>query len=232
MDLGDRKNTDVATANMQLITAVAIGDLETAKSAVASGADIYWTCCEKRIKVRPRYQNMPNALLENASVFEVALVGDFEDIISWLVDIGYDLNRTFIECYTPLQTAVSYSPINTIRLLISLGADVNKQNGMGTTAIGCACRFQRSDVLEYLLSIGANVDVTNQSGSTALHGACKSQFPRGIELLLGYGADPDTKNSNGYKPIDLLPQSASICRSIFTAGSATKACYSRKTAPK
>ena len=119
-----------------------------------------------------------------------------EDLISFLIDQGLDINTPTPQGWTPLFIAVRDGQPEAAKLLIYRKADLNAQTDRGATALMMAVSQKfpsekaRQDLLAYMLKRGANPNQTDAFGNSALYYAAALQKPQAAQLLYEYGAAP------------------------------------------
>jgi hypothetical protein len=82
-----------------------------------------------------------------------ASVGGHEEMISFLVSSGADVNRkTRLTGETPLMAAAEMGQLGTVKVLLKNGADPCASDKEGHTAEGLAKKYRHGEIAEYLSS--------------------------------------------------------------------------------
>ncbi|KAK2811930.1 hypothetical protein FQN50_001637 [Emmonsiellopsis sp. PD_5] len=151
--------------------------------------------------INPNQQNK-----KGMSVLSLAALGNSEDVINKLLELGADVNMQlkYRECGSALVVAARYSNKDTIQLLLKAEADVNLQliYGWYGSALVAAVVSENKETIQLLLDAEADVNLTLSYGnfSSAL-AAAVSQISTDkdiIQLLLNAGADVNMQLSCGY----------------------------------
>lgn len=170
-----------------LIADAYYGDLLRVKEDVEKGAPLDFTLYfsdEER-----EYTDMEfNALHAAAS-------GGSEDVINYLLDLGFDINSQTPNKWTPLFIAARDGNSEAAKLLIFRGADLNTQTDLGATPLLMAVtqnypsEKERTELITYMLKRGANPNLATQSGYNALFYAAATHRLPVVQLLLENGAE-------------------------------------------
>jgi len=182
----------------KLANAVVDKDLNTLDSLLQSGIDINITEEDKGATV-----------LLIASSFK-----DYEDIVSYLISSGADVNFTGKDGKTPLMWAAGNS-LESTKILLENGADVNAKGNDGMTAFiqstfGILSKKVSTDVMDLLLENGADVNSAltgkDASGWTALLFASINGDIELAEYLILKGANVNHTSNEGSTALSLARQ--------------------------
>jgi ankyrin repeat protein len=139
--------------NKTLKDAIMNDDLETAKRAVAEGADVDFrlntgdTFLTHLIK-----NNKPN----------------HEAIINLLLENGANTEKKDSEESTPLIIAAKLSRSNIVALLIAHKAQVDEKDAQGNSALMIAIKEKSEEIARMLIAAKANLYIRNVDGASAL----------------------------------------------------------------
>lgn len=112
----------------------------------------------------------------------------------------------------PIELAVIYGHIETVKYLISKGVNIKVKTGpSGFTLHHWACQSKHLAVSELLCKEGLNIDAKGKWKRTALHQNVywedemwmESKMERVLLFLLEQGADPNLKDVDGLNAFDL-----------------------------
>ncbi len=95
-----------------------------------------------------------------------------------------------------LSYAITWAPLELVRVLLEAGADPNYEDLGGFPSLLAAIDAPRDDVpalLELLLEFGADVQQRGINDSTPLHHAVARNDVAAIGILLARGADPEAR---------------------------------------
>ena len=106
------------------------------------------------------------------------------EMISLLLDEGFEIEARTADGDTPLGKAVNDNRINSMRKLIDYGAGTNARVSSGDTVLMKAVRLRSEHAVHVLLSEGADVNVPGDLDWTALHHAAADGDGRLLTLLL------------------------------------------------
>ena len=133
---------------------------------------------------------------------------DSVGIISYLIDIGCDINAKGIEGETALILATKTNNINSLELLIHKRCDINIKDNKGITALHYAAQKGFSEAVEILLNNGADLNVKDNNGCTPLFYAMLNHHYDIAKLLISKGVDLNIKDNKGnaliHNEIELL----------------------------
>ncbi len=170
-----------------LVAAVAAGDPEGVRHALASGADPAGTDRYNRpVLAMAARQGRPGIL---ELLMRAGAVVDAEDPIG----------------YTALMEAARDRRLECVRVLIEHGADVNhtgNDHGLHLTPLHLGAIGGDPGVVEALAAAGARLDIKGSIGTTPLLWALfEGQVKAGIRLI-ELGADPTITTTAGYSAVD------------------------------
>lgn len=81
---------------------------------------------------------------------EQALIKNKREIVAWLLDMGVDVNTTYINGNTPLHIAAEYDDIALINLLLKHEANINARNARQKTPEDIALAYHNENVARLL----------------------------------------------------------------------------------
>lgn len=151
----------------------------------------------------------PNAIGKNGeNVFHAIVRKDRqEDIISYFVSKGVDLNKADNDGNTPFMNAAgSNNDLKLISRLLESVKDINQKNKKGVTALALAVKGNSPEAVNLILEKGANVKVTDGNGENLTAYLIQSYNPQKVETFeakikvlkdKGYRIDAPQKNGNG-----------------------------------
>ena len=158
-------------------------DMEGVVAAVNRGADI---------KVS-RDENGMTAL-------SWAVTGFNDEMVTFLLDQGADVNERDGEGYTPLHQAARVRRTEHAVMLIERGADVNAKDNSGLTPLQLILDDDFGlDFVQMLVAEGADLSVTNSTGQTPLAEAGAAGCPEIAAFL-----EAQQKNGRGHTAAELL----------------------------
>ncbi len=202
-------------------TALVLGDLDSVKRLIASGADpnvqspdieapIWFAALlmgqknifdamASRIRIdrsptESRVQIGPDALA-------VAAARGYLDVIQVLTKHGVSVNGRQSVGTTALLIAAANANPGVVRLLIDLHADPNTSDRHGDTALMAAARSGSLTSVWYLLRGGANPNAADRDGRTALWWAARAGRTDIVEAILDVGGDANARDNHGNSPI-------------------------------
>lgn len=127
----------------------------------------------------------------------LASQGNKEDIVSYLINRGADVNLENEAGMTPLISAVRFDRIGNIKILLSKGADINYKNKYGNNAVMFAAADSNSETLELLINSRGDVNSRNSMKQTPLMAAVTACNIEKVEILLKRGADVNNRDIDG-----------------------------------
>jgi len=118
-----------------------------------------------------------------------------EDIATYLLDHGADINARDVRGWTPLYSACANDHLVMVVLLVSKGADptITDSHDGGSTPLMIAAAWGHVAIVHYLLlnrGVRATVDDRDADGETALWGAAFDGHEGVVSVLVEAGADP------------------------------------------
>lgn len=139
---------------------------------------------------------------------------DYEDVVSFLISRGADVNFRGKDGRTPLIWAAGNS-FESTKVLLENGADVNANGNDGMTAFiqstfGILSKKVSTEVMDLLLENGADVNSAliskNAAGWTALHFAVVNGDYDLVKYLLSNGANVNHTSDEGSTALSLARQ--------------------------
>ena len=181
-----------------LANAVVDKDLITLDSLLQTGIDVNIT-----------EEDRGATVLLIASSFK-----DYEDVVSFLISKGADINFRGKDGRTPLIWAAGNS-LESSKMLLENGADINAKGNDGMNAFiqstfGILSKKVSTDVMDLLLENGADVNSAliskNAAGWTALHFAAINGDTELVEYLILQGAKVNHTSDEGSTALSLAKQ--------------------------
>lgn len=169
-------NQGTGNAIMPLLSAIYVGDADTAKALLESGVD-----------VNARDKCGDTALMKAADCQRL-------EIVTMLTEKGADVNARNESGMTALILGTRGDRDDTVRVLLGRGADVNAKNNVGVTALMSAAFYGNAAAVKLLLKNGAETDAASQDRQTALMLVGDANAAK---LLLKYGADVNAWRQDG-----------------------------------
>ncbi|MBA3954475.1 ankyrin repeat domain-containing protein [Candidatus Dependentiae bacterium] len=157
-------------ADQQLIKAIRAIDVEAARKALDSGADINTT-----------YQLFSHSdnrlpLISVVNFRKPEKRADAAALVQLLIERGANLEDTDLsDKRTALHDAATDDNMTLAQLLVNKGAGLNPQDRNGYTPLMLAAQTGSQEVFNFLLSKGANVAKKNKMGQT-VSGVLKQQI--------------------------------------------------------
>jgi len=182
----------------KLANAVVDKDLITLDSLLQTGIDVNIT-----------EEDRGATVLLIASSFK-----DYEDVVSFLISRGADINFRGKDGRTPLIWAAGNS-LESSKMLLENGADINAKGNDGMNAFiqstfGILSKKVSTDVMDFLLENGADVNSAliskNAAGWTALHFAAINGDTELVEYLILQGAKVNHTSDEGSTALSLAKQ--------------------------
>jgi len=182
----------------KLANAVVDKDLITLDSLLQTGIDVNIT-----------EEDRGATVLLIASSFK-----DYEDVVSFLISRGADINFRGKDGRTPLIWAAGNS-LESSKMLLENGADINAKGNDGMNAFiqstfGILSKKVSTDVMDLLLENGADVNSAliskNAAGWTALHFASINGDTELVEYLILQGANVNHTSDEGSTALSLAKQ--------------------------
>lgn len=152
----------------------------------------------------------PSGILANIKRLLRFSVHD-EDLVTWLLDLGADPNKTSMGNVTPLSYAVQLAPMSIVQRMLRHGGDVRKGH-----LLQC-CMYREDgllDMISMLVHMGAPIDGKiwkefprpyvdrDRPFGTALHTAAELGKLDAIRHLVDLGANMDVKDNHGHNVLE------------------------------
>ena len=187
-----RRTTDPAAGHateQPLVKAIEAGQLETAKSLLAHGAD-----------VNARNPDGTTALM--AAAEGNAYLTDNATAVQTLLDKGANVDLQDSRGRTALFRAVSSGKDDAVKLLLAHKANPDQKEVGGTTPLLEALTYGRTAAIDLLLASGASVEAADDTGLTPLMHAAEGTVgipfnEPTVKMLLEKGAKVETQDKNG-----------------------------------
>lgn len=211
---------------MALISAVAFGKVEVAKSLLANGANINEKDADGSTPLMLASEGnayLPNSVplvqilidarasleardLRGRTALHRAAAGGRTNVVGVLLDSGALLNTKTNDGATPLYYAVEFGKMPVLELLIARHAQLDLADAAETTPLmiaseGNAYLPNNTPMVETLLTAGAKVDKIDAHGRSALHRASAAPKPEAVRLLLEHHAKPNLRARDGSTPL-------------------------------
>lgn len=163
-----------------LYDAVADGDLAKVRRLAERGAALNW------------------APESGYGALHKSLSDGRDDIASYLIDMGADVNARGVYGVTPLHVVAG--PSLALKLLEN-GADIEAWSDTLGTPLNAAVLDGMIEVAAVLIARGARLDARDVHLSTPLHHAAGRGDVAFVRRLLAAGADPNAVNAPGFTPL-------------------------------
>jgi len=195
-------------ADISIVSAVHMEDLDKAKELIQKGASI--NVKDKLGRTALHYaagqghKEMVELLLANGAEVnagtnfykgtpaEFAMSAGHNEVVELLISKGADIS--------PLHFALNVGDMAKAKNLIESGADVNKRTPYGTAPLHRAVDEGFKNIVELLIAHGADVNAKDNWNWTVLHSAVR-QTKDIVELLIVKGANVDARDGDGRTPL-------------------------------
>ena len=165
-----------------IVEALKAGDLETARTLIAEGADV----------------DAPQG--DGATALHWAAHRNDLDAATLLIEAGADVNTANTLGATPLWLAAVNGSASMVERLLESGANPNVSLKMGETPLMTAARSGDVETVEQLLQHGADVNaVEHERGQTALMWAVAQQHASVARVLIDSDADLRARSDVWYQ---------------------------------
>lgn len=151
---------------------------------------------------------------------------DNAEIVTYLCDIGADVNAVAGGRLTPLHIASSLGHTELVEVLATRGADLESLASHGVTALIAAAQHGHEAAVRALLAAGASVDHSAEKGVSALHLSAAQGHTETTLALLEGGASINHLTDNGFSALEFcalhgqLPTAQLLCEHGAARGSA------------
>ena len=123
-------------------------------------------------------------------------------IITYLIDLGCDLNAVDATGQSALHWSVVRGSIPALETLLRAGADLNSADSRGYTVCHVAAQYGQTAALYHLaMKWGAETDGSDNDGRTPLHWAAYKGYSDTTRLLLVMGSRPNLQDKEGCTPL-------------------------------
>ena len=126
-----------------------------------------------------------------------------KDTFSDMVVLGYEIDDTDAEGYTPLMIASSLGKPRFAEFLLKNGALINKRSNNGMTALHRAAQSGQNEMVDLLINSGAKINWPDYKGYTPLMYAVLGNNPFTVEHLYALGADINYRNTSNQTALDI-----------------------------
>lgn len=138
---------------------------------------------------------LPSSLVwADDSVYDVINREDM-DTFSDMVVLGYDVDDSDADGFTPLMIAAALNKTNFAQFLIANGANVNKRSLNGLTAVHRAAQAGHNEMIDILYGADASIDIPDFDGNTPLMYAVAANRRFTVERLVALGANINYYNA-------------------------------------
>lgn len=137
--------------------------------------------------------------LEDTNPINIAVRMNNCEMVEWLIDVGFDINRPAEQGETALMIAATSGNKDQVAFLINKGAKLDSTNILEETPLMLAAYYGHKDVCELLVQAGADINFVGEDDRSALRYAIQQSahpydnqqsFKEIVELLMRAGATP------------------------------------------
>lgn len=183
-------------ANVRLLIAARLGDLETVKTLLAQHP------CLLNMKVERNEVRARSTVFLSGGITALheAAMHDHDQVTSLLLACGANINARTSGSLTPLHVAVMLRCHASSTVLLAHGADVELQMHNGLTALHLAAMKGDTEMARLLLAHGASIASQSQHARTPLHWAALKGHSEVVRLFLAHGGNPQARDHTGRTP--------------------------------
>lgn len=163
---------------------------------------------DELVTIAVKYASMVLEVGSDLNPLHVACIRNRPDIVSALIQEGYNVNAEIGRIDSYLRIALDYGNIPVAHLLLELGADACSMNTDGKTPMEAALSKNKSkktcvSAVRLLFEAGVSVNAVaiEETLEKPLHIAVKNSLPSAVSFLLQKGADGNIRNKHGCTPL-------------------------------
>lgn len=147
--------------------------------------------------------------IQSPSLLHIAVFYNNNQIISFLIEKGANVNAKSESGDTPLHCAAVLGNVDILKHLIDHGAEIEEPDQQGCTSLHIASRYGQLESVDELIKQGANINAINNKDRNALH--LIIQNPKLNEekkeiickYLIRYGIDSNQCDCDEKNPFEL-----------------------------
>ena len=128
------------------------------------------------------------------------------DIITYLLRKGVDINETDLDQSTAINYAVVTNQLGAATFLVMSGADLESKRKDGLTALMTAVQIGTYPMVKTLTTTGQALNSSAEDGWTPLYFAIRRQDPQILIHLLRRGACKNVKDVENISPLDFAKE--------------------------
>lgn len=138
----------------------------------------------------------------NTPVHIVVKANASDDLLRYLISLGYPVDTRNADGYTALNWAIEQNDVKTALVLLENGANpfqaIDKKGNNGVTI---ALQNKNKQMLSNIVKFAGKL--SDVQGNTILHYAAKNSTAAIVKTLISYGLDKNVKNVAGDTPYDI-----------------------------
>jgi len=150
-----------------------------------------------------------NRKIRGYTTLMISCQNNFDNIISYLINQGVDINEKNEYHETALHHAIIGGHYDIVKLLIDHGADIHIKDDDNLTTLMYASREDKKDIVHLLLDRGAKINEKDNEQWTALMFATRNDHHEVVKLLLEHGAQIDILNKEQQNLLTLAAKGGS-----------------------
>lgn len=141
--------------------------------------------------------------LDGLTLLHVAAMCNHETIVSYLLDIGADINCKNAHGFSPAHLATQNGHLDMLKFFVNRGTPLGIKSTGDVTLLHLAVKYNQERIVEYLLNNKVDINSRNNFGCYPAHYAASHGHLNILKILKNRGVLLDVKTNNGMSLLHL-----------------------------